>query len=1111
MNKPIILVVDANGQQIHALRQLLHMVNCELLQAASAERALQLCRLENMFLVLLDLDVPQIDSFHLAEQLQEDPATNHLPLIFLSSSSLNISDRLHAYEVGAVDYLKKPLDERILQSKVKVFLQMQRQGVLLRQALQRSEDLRSAAREREAYLRQVLEDAPIPVMLHAEDGDILLLSKTWLALSGYQAHDLPNLDAWLELAFSPAQQEQMRLVFAQALQAESRNEGAEYQVRGVHGNTLIWELRSRQLAALPDGRRQILTMAVDISHRKQAEQALRDESRKNAMLLNATSDGIHMLDLQGRLLQFNQSFCNLLGYSAEELYACTVTKWKVQWSLSELQEKILHLPEHGAIWETLYLRKDGRLLDVEVNAIRVQFDGKTMLYGSARDISRRKELEETHRANEYLLETALRIAHLGTFEWNIVDNSEIWSVHFFKIFGLDPMLHRPSHDLFLSCVHPDDVRHVEQALEQALQNIRPYDVEYRIIWPEQQIRRIHAQGEMYFNDIGQAFMLIGTVQDITEQYRREEAQRLAITVFNAVDEGVVVTDPQHRIIAVNPAFTFITGYTQAEVIGRTPLLLVADENQEMLYQQCLSSLEQHHQWSGELGQKRKNGETYVESLSIKAVRDERGTITHYVRVFADITEKKKSEQLIWHQANFDALTKLANRHMLQDRLQQELRKAERDQLSMALLVIDLDRFKEINDTLGHDMGDVLLVEAARRISACVRASDTVARQGGDEFVILLAGLEDFDCVERIARSLVCSLVEPFNLGSEQAYISASIGIALYPNDAGSIDDLLKHADQAMYSSKNAGRNRHSYFAQAMQEAAQTRRRLTNDLRLALEAKQMRVYYQPIIELSTNSIHKAEALIRWEHPQRGLVSPADFIPLAEETGLINDIGDWVFREAAREVAKLRNQYDLQFQISVNKSPVQFRQDGGPTRAWFRYLQELGLSGQNIVVEITEGLLMNVEDNVTEKLLAFRDIGMQVSLDDFGTGYSSLSYLKKFDIDYLKIDKVFVSNLENDPNNLTLCESIIVMAHKLGLKVIAEGVESPAQRELLRKAGCDYAQGFLFASPLPALQFEEFLCTWQNDHQFEASMEKGRTNPLRLEFGTGSVSQKAKFSE
>ncbi|MBI3231399.1 MAG: EAL domain-containing protein, partial [Burkholderiales bacterium] len=384
-------------------------------------------------------------------------------------------------------------------------------------------------------------------------------------------------------------------------------------------------------------------------------------------------------------------------------------------------------------------------------------------------------------------------------------------------------------------------------------------------------------------------------------------------------------------------------------------------------------------------------------------------------------------------------------------------------------------------TLGHDIGDTLLVEAARRISSCVRASDTVARLGGDEFVILLASLEELDCVERIARTLVSTLVEPFLLANEQAYISASIGIALYPNDAQEIDDLLKHADQAMYSSKNAGRNRHSYFAPEMQQAAQLRRRMTNDLRGALEAQQMRVHYQPIVELATGSIHKAEALVRWQHPVRGLVSPADFIPLAEETGLINEIGDWVFRESARQVAHLRQIHHCNFQISVNKSPVQFRKDGGPTKAWFRYLQELGLTGQSMVIEITEGLLMNVEHNVTEKLLAFRDAGMQVSLDDFGTGYSSLSYLKKFDIDYLKIDKTFVSNLESDPDNLTLCESIIVMAHKLGLKVIAEGVETEAQRDLLAHAGCDYAQGFFFSGPVAATEFEEFLLAWSKVYQ------------------------------
>ncbi len=1075
-SKPVILIVDDNRPQFEAMSQLLKNIQAELLQAETDEATKALCQHSHLALILIDIDAATIDSYALAEGLKHHQATRHIPLIFLTSSVGDLADRLHAYQVGAIDYLQKPVDPRILQSKVQAFLDLHQQREEAHLALLRSEQMHNAARESEARFRQVLIDAPIPVMLHAEDGEVLLLSQTWTRLSGYTHQDLPQLSCWLERAFDAQQQSTMAQAIECYFQPQASSAEGEFQIRHADGKTMTWDIRLQPLAPLADGRRIMITMALDISERKQIEQKLANESNKNAMLLHASSDGIHILELDGSVVQVNAAFCNLLGYSEAELLQHNASLWLVQWQLDELRHKILSLPPHGMVLETLYLHRDGHLIDIEINAIQVQIDGKTMMYASARDISTRKQMQDSLIANEYLLQNALRISHLGTFEWNIVDNSEVWSDQQFRIFGFEPGKTAASHDAFLRSLLPEDVERVQHALEMALANTRPYDIEYRAVWPTGQVRRVHAQGEVYRNDAGQPCLMIGTVQDITEQYRREEAQRLAITVFNTVDEGVIVTTPEHQIIAVNPAFSTITGYSQDEVLGQSPMLLLADEEQEATYQQMLSNLVQHNQWTGEFTSKRKDGEMYIETLSVKVIRDEMGDITHHVRVFSDITDKKKSERLIWHQANFDALTKLANRHMLQDRLQQEILKANRDGLQLALLVIDLDRFKEINDTMGHDIGDVLLVEAARRISACVRASDTVARLGGDEFVILLASLEELDCVERIARTLVGSLVEPFMLANEQAYISASIGIALYPNDAQEIDDLLKHADQAMYSSKNAGRNRHSYFAAEMQHAAQSRRRMTNDLRGAVEAGQMRVHYQPIVELATGSIHKAEALVRWQHPVRGLVSPADFIPLAEETGLINEIGDWVFRESARQVARLQQIHHINFQISVNKSPVQFRKDGGPTKAWFRYLQELGLTGQSMVIEITEGLLMNVEHNVTEKLLAFRDAGMQVSLDDFGTGYSSLSYLKKFDIDYLKIDKTFVSNLENDPDNLTLCESIIVMAHKLGLKVIAEGVETEAQRALLAHAGCDYAQGFYFSGPVAAHDFEEFLLGW-----------------------------------
>ena len=411
--------------------------------------------------------------------------------------------------------------------------------------------------------------------------------------------------------------------------------------------------------------------------------------------------------------------------------------------------------------------------------------------------------------------------------------------------------------------------------------------------------------------------------------------------------------------------------------------------------------------------------------------------------------------------------------MFHNRLEQEIKKANRSGSSIALLLLDLDHFKEVNDTYGHKVGDLLLKEAAWRLSSCVRGIDTVARLGGDEFTVILGGLNNTISINRVVRDILHKMAEPFRLGDEVAYVSASIGVTFYPQDAAEVEALVRNGDQAMYAAKNQGRNCFSYFTRTLQEAAQIRMRLASDLRSALTGNQFQLHYQPIVELATGVIHKAEALLRWHHPKLGLVNPADFISIAEETRMIVDIGDWVFRTAAQQTKVWRASHCAQFQISINTSPVQFRKGVDLHKTWLGFLQELELPGQSLVIEITEGLLMDASPDVTSKLLTFRNAGIQISMDDFGTGYSSLGYLKKFDIDHLKIDQSFVQSLAPDSNDLALCEAIIVMAHKLGISVIAEGIETMEQRHLLSLAECDYGQGNLFSKPVSADEFEKLM--------------------------------------
>lgn len=467
-----------------------------------------------------------------------------------------------------------------------------------------------------------------------------------------------------------------------------------------------------------------------------------------------------------------------------------------------------------------------------------------------------------------------------------------------------------------------------------------------------------------------------------------------------------------------------------------------------------------------------NSWKWVLARGMLVSRSEDGKPLRMIGTHTDISGHKQSEAQIFRLAHYDQVTKLPNRVLFLDRFAQDIKNARRNHQAITLMFLDLDRFKEVNDTLGHDMGDLLLKEASHRLLSCVRENDTVARLGGDEFTVILNNLDYQANTEIVAQKILDKIAEPFELGDEQVYISASIGISSFPEDGQDTEVLLKNADQAMYVAKELGRNRYQYFKRAMQEAAISRMRITNDLRQAITEQQFLLHYQPILELASRRLHKAEALIRWQHPSRGFISPVEFIPIAEDSGLINEIGDWVFLEATRQLAEWRLQYPT-LQVSVNKSPVQFRATSKKVLSWCDHLASIGLAGNSIALEITEGLLLDARDDVVEKLNELRACGIQISIDDFGTGYSSLAYLRKFDIDYVKIDRSFTSNIAPGTSDMALCEAIIVMAHKLGMKVIAEGIETQEQLELLLEAGCDYGQGYLFSTPLPAVEFEQVL--------------------------------------
>jgi diguanylate cyclase (GGDEF)-like protein/PAS domain S-box-containing protein len=541
-------------------------------------------------------------------------------------------------------------------------------------------------------------------------------------------------------------------------------------------------------------------------------------------------------------------------------------------------------------------------------------------------------------------------------------------------------------------------------------------------------------------------------------------------IVQCADEGIWEIDAQGRIAFVNPRMAALLGCAIEDLLDQ-PLVRFMDDEGRARFEAHDVRRPHANGERAELKFIRSDGAALWASAATTPIVDDAGAVAGALALVTDITRQRASAERIWHQANYDELTGLPNRHMFRDRLRQEMHRADRNASFLALLFIDLDRFKEVNDRLGHAMGDMLLAEAARRIKGCVRAADTLARLGGDEFTLVLAGLDRVGNVDRIAQAIVDALARPFALDEDEAEVSASVGIALYPADARELGELLANADQAMYASKNGGRNRYSYFTPDLQQAALRRHAMGVDLRRAVAQGQFEILYQPIVSLRSGAVRKAEALLRWRHPERGLLAPAEFIPFAESSGLIVDIGDWVFREAARQVRAWQRSIAPDFQVGVNKSPVQFRRDATLYQGWFDFLQTLELPARSIVAEIGESVLLDGAERVVERLRQYRALGLQVALDHFGSGHGSLAHLKRYAIDFVKIDAGCTALPEVDGGEAALVVAIIAMAHKLGLEVVAEGVETEAQRRVLLEAGCDYAQGYVFGAPMVAEELEE----------------------------------------
>jgi diguanylate cyclase (GGDEF)-like protein/PAS domain S-box-containing protein len=623
--------------------------------------------------------------------------------------------------------------------------------------------------------------------------------------------------------------------------------------------------------------------------------------------------------------------------------------------------------------------------------------------------------------------------------------------------------------------HPDDLERVNAAIHAALSEDNTYDTEYRIIRADGSIRWVSERGVGVFGANGERIAIEGFIQDITDRITTNKALHEALrryrSIFENATEGIFQTTPNGRYIDANPALARIYNYPTPEA-----MIVALQDIQHQLYvnqsrrDEFVRLMFEHGNVRNFESQVyRQDGSIIWISENARAVKDANGAVQFYEGTVVDITERKYHEEELQYQASHDILTGLPNRMLLMDRIERAISRAKREEQKVAVVFVDLDHFKLINDSLGHHVGDRLLLEMASRLGSCIRSQDTVARLGGDEFVLVLTEQSDEPGVIHIIRRLLEVIAHPWIDEGHEYSLSCSIGVSCFPCDGNTADTLLQCADAAMYEAKDAGRNTFHFYTPALNQTVTERLELANDLRRALERDEFRVFYQPRVSVADGRIVGAEALIRWQHPEKGLIAPDSFIPTAEESGLIVPIGQWILNEACRQNRAWQDAGLPAISISVNLSPIQFRQPG-LVDAVIGALSQSGLAAKYLELELTESFFMQDAERINVAITALKGLGVALAIDDFGTGYSSLSYLKRFPVNHLKIDKSFVLEIDTNPDDAAIVRAIITLGHELGLQVVAEGVETQANYEFLKQHHCDEIQGYYFSRPVPAPHME-----------------------------------------
>jgi diguanylate cyclase (GGDEF)-like protein/PAS domain S-box-containing protein len=817
----------------------------------------------------------------------------------------------------------------------------------------------------------------------------------------------------------------------------------------------------------------------DVTAFKQAQAELIDRDFKLSAIVNSSPAVLSMKDIDGRYVLANPNLLQIHHLTEAELigkFDTDLYPEEFSTQLIKNDRRILKSLKRHSFEERLPIHGEIHTFMTTIFPVLNEEGAAQFICRISLDITESKNKNEILLKSEARLQEAHRLAKMGDWTWDIETNTHIWSGETYRIYGLSPSSSPLDfHDLqpFFT---PQSWKQLSGAVNHALVSGEDYECDAEIIRQEGSRCWITARGKGVLSPEGKVKSLHSTIQDITERKQAEIELQIAAVAFESQD-SVMVTDASFNILKVNQAFTDIFGYTAEEVVGKPAKLLRSDQQERAFYVEVWHKINTTGFWKGEIVNRHKSGRLISNLLSISAVKDKYGVVTHYVGSHIDITERKADADKVLHIAFHDLLTQLPNRQQFNDRLKEAITSSENTTKISALLMIDLDNFKTLNDTLGHDIGDLLLQQVAERLTSSVRDGDLVARLGGDEFVILLEGLsEDMSEATKMAKlvgdKVLKVLNKPYRLAMHQYQSSSSIGITLFKGNQLTISELLKQADISMYAAKKSGRNLLCFFDPVMQESFNNRAALEIELRKAIDLQQFQLYYQ-IQVVEGGRPFGAEALIRWPHPERGMISPLEFIPLAEETGLILSIGQWVLETACAQLAQWKNNSKTRDLIlSVNVSATQFCQ-ADFVETVQRILKKHDIPPYHLKLELTETVLLENIQSVIHSMSTLESSGILFSLDDFGTGYSSLQYLKTLPFDQLKIDQSFVRDIDTNINDRAIVRTIVAMADSLGFDVIAEGVETEAQKRLLMESGCYHFQGYLFGRPLPIEKFEAAL--------------------------------------